>query len=449
VVRDALARLGGEHEVTGVLFVGGEEKVGPLVRSDPELHYGCAVGFAGAEPERALRDLATATPAEAVVDLSGEPVLDAEGRLRLASVALALGMEFQAPGMSLRPVSQEDLGGSTPIVSVIGTGKRSGKTAVCGHLAGLLRERSVEPVIVSMGRGGPARPSLVEGGELRGLEGLLQISRRGEHASSDYLEDAVLTGAATVGCRRCGEGPAGEVHDSNVVEGARLALSLGRDAVLIEGSGAALPPVAAHRTVCVVSAAAARPQALSHLGPYRLLRSHLVVLVGAGQIPAGDRESLVGELEAWTASGVVIGCDLIPEPVRLPAEGTAVAAFTTGGPAASERLRESLAAAGLEVRLVSGNLARRAALAEDLNAARREGCTVYMTELKAAAIDTVAERAEREGAEVVFIRNRPVPLPGGPDLDTELLRMVAEARSEARPAGRHSEAAGREPAAAS
>ena len=45
--------------------------------------------------------------------------------------------------------------------------------------------------------------------------------------------------------------------------------------------------------------------------------------------------------------------------------------------------------------LVSTNLARRAALAEDLDRAAAEGCDVYLTELKAAAIDTVALRARR------------------------------------------------------
>jgi predicted GTPase len=33
---------------------------------------------------------------------------------------------------------------------------------------------------------------------------------------------------------------------------------------------------------------------------------------------------------------------------------------------------------------------------------------VYLTELKAAAIDTVARRALAEGAHVAFVRNRPV-----------------------------------------
>ena len=80
---------------------------------------------------------------------------------------------------------------------------------------------------------------------------------------------------------------------------------------------------------------------------------------------------------------------------------------------------------GLEPVLASPNLARRSALAGDLDRAAAEGCDVYLTELKAAAIDTVAERARREGARVIFLRNRPVGVDG--DLDEALLELAADA----------------------
>jgi cyclic 2,3-diphosphoglycerate synthase len=46
-------------------------------------------------------------------------------------------------------------------------------------------------------------------------------------------------------------------------------------------------------------------------------------------------------------------------------------------------------------------------------------------EIKAAAIDVVAEEAERRGVELVFADNEVVPLEGEPDLDQELRRLVA------------------------
>src|SRR5439155_11987039 len=132
--------------------------------------------------------------------------------------------------------------------AVLGTGKRIGKTAVTGHLARLLAERG-DVVVVSMGRGGPAEPEVVEVRPT--LEQLLEISRAGRHAASDYLETAALAGVPTVGCRRCGGGLAGETADSNVLEGAALAATLRPDLLVFDGSGAALPPVAADARILV------------------------------------------------------------------------------------------------------------------------------------------------------------------------------------------------------
>ena len=75
--------------------------------------------------------------------------------------------------------------------------------------------------------------------------------------------------------------------------------------------------------------------------------------------------------------------------------------------------------------MTSRNLARRGELAADLARAEAEGCDVYLTELKAAAIDTVAAHARRAGARVVFVRNRVVA--DGVDLDGELARLGADA----------------------
>jgi predicted GTPase len=90
-----------------------------------------------------------------------------------------------------------------------------------------------------------------------------------------------------------------------------------------------------------------------------------------------------------------------------------VAVFTTGA-SAVEAVPEPV--------LVSTNLARRSALAAELDRAAAEGCDVYLTELKAAAIDTVAMRARDEGARVVFIRNRPM---GADDALVKLYRDAA------------------------
>ena len=100
---------------------------------------------------------------------------------------------------------------------------------------------------------------------------------------------------------------------------------------------------------------------------------------------------------------------LRPEPLEQLPKGARVALFTTGAPAVE----------GVEPLVASANLARRPALAGDLDRAAELGCDVYLTELKAAAIDTVAMQARAEGARVVFLRNRPA----GDGLDDALIEL--------------------------
>ena len=361
-VRDVLARLDAGRGVAGVVFCGGEEKLTPGSLSD---HYGRAVE---SDPEAALRRLAS--HADTVVDLADEPVLGPSAKLRLAALVLHLGMAYEAPGLRLDPPRYEPVGFAGLKLAVIATGKRTGKTALACHLARLLSER--DPVIVCMGRGGPAEPVIAEPGP--SLDDLLAIVEAGGHAASDYLEDAVLAGVRTVGCRRVGGGFTGQAAESNVVAGAALAAALSPGLILFEGSGACIPPVEVDRTICIVGLGEPEP-----MSEYRLLRADLVLAQDGAPAPPGAKRFA-----------------LCPEPAEpLPADAR-VALFTTGAGRCE----------GVEPVLASTNLARRGALAADLERAAAEGCDVYLTELKAAAIDTVARWARERDARVVFVRNR-------------------------------------------
>lgn len=363
-VRDALAGL----ELAGVVFCGGQEKLG---RGSLEEHYGRPVER---DAEEALRRLAP--HADAVVDLADEPVVPASRKLRLAALALSLGLAYEAPGARLEPPRYEPVPFDGPKLAVIATGKRTGKTAVAGHWAALLRDEGANPVIVCMGRGGPAAPRVAEAAP--SLDELIAISESGAHAASDYLEDAVVAGVRTVGCRRVGGGFAGAPAESNVPAGAALAASLDPGTIVFEGSGACVPPVEVDRTVCILGVG--RPEPFAE---YRLARADLV---------------LAGE-EVEDAPPGAVRFELRPEPLEPLPEDARVAVFSTS----ETRVH------GIPEPVVSStSLARRTALAEELDRAAAERCDVYLTELKAAAIDTVALRARAEGARVVFIRNRPV-----------------------------------------
>ena len=378
VVRDAIAEL--PYDVVGAWLAGGTEKL----RGDDE--YGVPLL---AELDDAFAD------AQVVVDLSDEPVLGPRERFLLASRALAAGLRYEGADFHFEPPQYAPF--PLPSVSVIGTGKRVGKTAVTGHVARLLaRDRDV--VVVSMGRGGPAEPELAVVQPT--LASLLDLSRAGHHAASDYLETAALTGVVTVGCRRAGGGLAGGVVTSNVPEGAALAAEREPDIVVFDGSGAAIPPVETDARI-LVSGRGHDPMA--YLNPYRVLVSDLVVLVGGGDVNA---IRALKDVRVLTA-------ELRLRPIT-PVHGRRVAVFTTG-PAVTDGLDADIVS-------VSRNLANRPQLTEDL---ARTDAEVYLVEIKAAAIDLVAEAAHERGVEVVFAENE-VLCEG---LDAAILGLV--------PAGAH------------
>jgi cyclic 2,3-diphosphoglycerate synthetase len=355
-VRDALAEL--PYEFVAAILVGGTEKL----RGGED--YGVP-----------LVSTLTELDAEVVVDLSDEPVLSPAGRLLWASRALAVGLAYEGADFSFRPPPFAPF--PLPSVAVIGTGKRVGKTAVTGHVARLYaRDRDV--VVVSMGRGGPPEPIVAEVAPTVGE--LLALSRAGGHAASDYLETAALAGVPTIGCRRCGGGFAGAPFTSTVAEGARLAVERNPDIVVFDGSGAAIPPVAAGSRVLVAHDVA------SGLNPYRVLISDLVLTM--------DPE--VAEAARALTDVPVLEFALRLRPVA-PLGGRRVAVFTTG-PAPTAHL-------DAEVVLVSRNLADRDALRQDLAFVDAE---VYVVEIKAAAIDVVAEVAAERGVELVFADNEVV-----------------------------------------
>jgi cyclic 2,3-diphosphoglycerate synthetase len=401
VVRDAFAEV--EHDVVGAVLLGGTEKL----RGEPS--YGVPLF-----PD--LESGLEATGAGLVLDFSDDPVLDARRRLRLAARTLARGVPYVGADFRFDPVEFEPLG--VPALAVIGSGKRVGKTAVMGHVARLLgREREV--VVVAMGRGGPPEPVVAEAGP--DVEDLLALSRAGAHAASDYLEDAAFARVKTVGARRCGGGLAGAPFVSNAGEAARLAASFGPDLVLLEGSGTAIPPVEAQARILVVGAGQDPELVAGYLGAYRILVSDLVVLTGCDLRPAEALKQAIGEV---TPEIPVIATAFRPTPAR-PIAGKRVAFFTTAPASAHAGLRTLLEREhGAEIVLLSGHLARRPELRADLETAAANAAELYLVEVKAAAIDLVAETAAERGLAVVLCDNTVHPLSGEPDLDAEVAALA-------------------------
>ena len=338
VVRAALDEL--PYDFVGVMLVGGSEKL----RGTPD--YGVPL----------VDDI---PDVDVAIDLTDERRQDVIADFLAAGISV-VGADFR---FDPPPLHEFEL----PSISVIGTGKRVGKTAVTTHVARLFA-RNRQVVCVAMGRGGPREPELVTTPPT--IDELLARSRAGQHAASDYLELAVFAGVPTVGCRRAGGGIAGAPFSSNVLDGARLAASLEPDLVVFDGSGAAIPPIATTARILIGR------------DPFRERISDLVL----------------DELELR----------LLP---TQPLEGR-VAVFTTG-PAPTEHL-------DADVVHVSRNLGRRDELRAELE---RVDADTYLVELKAAAIDVVAEHAVVRGARLVLAENEVV----ADGLDEKILSLLPAA----------------------
>jgi len=336
-------------------------------------------------------------------------VLGPRERFLVASRVLAAGIPYVGADFRFDPPVFARF--ALPSLGIVGTGKRVGKTAVSGHAARLLA-RDREVVVVAMGRGGPAEPEVAE--TPPSTAELLALSRAGRHAASDYLEDAALTGVVTIGCRRAGGGLAGATAFSNVAAGAEEALARSPDLVIFEGSGAALPPIQTSKRVLVAPAGS---DVTGYLNAYRLLISDLLVLTSA------ERTVDTAEIRALCPELPIVQVVLRPRPVEAVA-GRSVALFTTAPaeahPTLAAHLRDAHGASSVNV---SGNLARRDALQEDV---ARADADVWLIELKAAAIDVVAEAADARGVALVLVDNEVLSA----ELDAELVALAQAAREE-------------------
>lgn len=401
VVKSALEEL--PYDFVAAHVVGGSEKL----RDDADYGVGLAESL-----EAALAELRP----EVVIDLSDEPVLGPVERFRMASRVLAAGVPYVGGDFRFDPPVLEPF--PLPSIGIVGTGKRVGKTAITAHAARLYaRDRKV--VVVSMGRGGPPEPEVAS--VAPDIDALLELSRAGRHAASDYLETAALAGVETVGCRRCGGGLAGAVSVSNVHEGAKLAVELGPDLVVFDGSGAAFPPIETRRRILVVNAQQDPDIMTGYLNEYRHLVSDLVVLTMAER--GSGWEELYGRVLALAPK--VIATTLRPKPVEDVA-GKTVAFFSTAPESAHTLFAEHLSEAyGADVVLVSGSLGDRGTLRTELASVEAD---VFLVELKAAAIDVVAEAGRERGVDVV-LAGSDVIAADGESLDAELLRLAEEAQA--------------------
>ncbi|MCG2829131.1 cyclic 2,3-diphosphoglycerate synthase [Methanothermobacter sp. K4] len=422
-----------EHiDVKALIFIGGTEK---LRTSSPEEYtemMGRPVYF-GDDPHRIPYDLIARLirkySADTVMDLSDEPVLDYSKRFRIASVVLEEGAVYRGPDFEFQPLTEYDIL-KKPSLKILGTGKRIGKTAVSAYAARLIHEREYNPCVVAMGRGGPEEPEIVRGDRIEITpEFLMEQSDRGVHAASDHWEDALMSRILTVGCRRCGGGMVGDVFITNMKRGAETANSLDADFIILEGSGAAIPPVKSDRHIVLVGANQPIINIKNFFGPFRIRLADLVILTMCEEPMADDEkvEEIVEFIESVNPEAEVVTTVFRPKPLG-DISGKNVLFATTAPDSVKDILVEYLESEyRCQVVGTTPHLSNRPLLQRDIER-YIDDADVMLTELKAAAVDVATKDALEAGLEVIYCDNIPIVRDGPQDeLDDAIIRVVESA----------------------
>lgn len=417
VIKAALNELRQEFELLGAVFIGGTEKI----TDGTDLStLDCPV-IMDADPGKAIEKALEKYRPDRVVDLSDEPIVGYRERFEMASIVLAKGIGYRGADFHFDPVQFHQVA-KRPSMAIIGTGKRVGKTAVSAFACRELKTRGFNPCVVAMGRGGPAEPEILRGDRIEiDADYLLQASRAGRHAASDYFEDALMSRIPTVGCRRCGGGMAGMPFISNVLRGAEMANDLDVGLIVFEGSGAALPPVATESRVVVCGANQPLEYIVGYLGRYRLIISDLAVLTNCETeiISDEESESIIQEIKKINSGLRAVKTVFRPHPLKDITDEKVF--FTTTAPLWIGRKLEKYLEEHFNCRVIgiSHSLSNRRLLRQDI-AAKKGEFTVLLTELKAAAVDVTTEIGKDLAVEVVYCDNVPVTIGGDGGLGAEL-----------------------------
>jgi cyclic 2,3-diphosphoglycerate synthetase len=426
---DAIEILKNEFQgkFCGIIFLGGTEKITTGNFTDffkDEVYI--------------IRDFLADFPAaldrfkpDLVYDLSDEPVVNYRIRMTIASFCFFKKASYMGPDFLFK-YEKHLYKTKNPSISIIGTGKRIGKTAISSFISNIFKKSGLDVLVVAMGRGGPKDPQLLRGEEINiSPEYLLSLSNKGLHASSDYIEDALMSRITTIGCRRCGGGFGGRVFLSNVSEGAKLADSLNPDLVILEGSGASVPEVQAFKTICIIGANQSWEEITGYLGIYRILISDLVILTNCEKPIATLEEinNLESNIKTINPSASIYRSIFRPFPLGNIKNKKVVVAMTAKSIIKDKIKKYIEKSFQCSVVGFTFNLSNRPLLKKEL-----QSFTDYdtiLTELKAASVDVVTDFALKSGKEIIYMNNIPEIFKGSEAFEKEFLQLYDSIKNKA------------------
>jgi len=433
VTQEAIDTLNNlEHiDIVCAVFIGGTEKL----RDDSEESYseklGVPVRFGMDKdiPYDLIVDMIKEFDVDTVMDLSDEPILDYPKRFKIACKVLNEGISYEGPDFKFEPTSQYDIM-EKPSITILGTGKRIGKTAVSGFVSRLIDKNGYEPCVIAMGRGGPEDPEIVHGEKLEiNAKFLLEQSEKGVHAASDHWEDALMSRILTIGCRRCGGGMAGEVFLTNMKKGAHLANEVDSKFAIFEGSGAAIPPIKTNKKIALIGANQPLENLTTYFGPYRVGLGDLVILTMCEEpmCSSKKREKIEEFVSEINPNATVISTVFRPKPLN-DISNKKVLFATTAPEEVKDKLVEYLEDNyNCEVIGTTSHLSNRPLLRQDMEKYLSQA-DIMLTELKAAAVDVATKDAMAAGLDVVYCDNIPIAINDSyPSLSESIIKLVDSA----------------------
>ena len=383
VVRAALLQAGERSEVVAALLLGGSEKLDGIARLR---------GAAGAgrrrrpratrwwPPRRATARPACSTSPTSRCWTSARGSRWPAGRWPRASSTAAPDFALVPAAAGARSTRRR----SPSSAPASGSARRPCR----GHVARVLARARLGRGRRGDGarRAGRSRSWSTRAEHPVGVADLLARARAGEHAASDFLEDAVLAQVTTVGARRCGGGLAGAPYLSNVAEaraargrprpGPGRARGLGRGGAA--GRGRPHDPRPSRPT---------DPGLGAGFGAYRLLLADLVVLTMCDAPAAASFRLARARASARRCGRTRSSRSTVQR----------VAFFTTAARPGCRWPRTWPRRTAPTWSPCRARCPTAPRLRADLDTPEVASADVYLVEIKAAAIDVVAEAAAARG----------------------------------------------------
>jgi cyclic 2,3-diphosphoglycerate synthetase len=369
-----------------------------------------------------------------VVDLTSSPQTDWRQRMELAATSLFLGYPYGGPDYLLSPPEFEDVC-QKPSLSIIALGRQAGRSSLAIYTAGLLKNRGINPAVITMSRGGPSFPEICHGEwEEITAKKLLALADSGRRSCASHLEIALFARVTTISCRRSGEGVCGVPFKSIAVDGALLANDLPTDFFIFVGSGMSIPPVRCDCTILLIPANLPLEDLLSYFGRYHILIADLICITHSGDVSRNTLSRLTQTVRSIKEDADIIKVVMEPNPLG-EVTGKDIFLAANAPEKTLSRYREILRTIyKCKVVAASSNLCHREALTQDIQKALRakRKPQVLLTELQGFAIDVAARLFLDAGLEVIYFNNQPRQMGKRDRLPQKLLTLAQSSISSYR-----------------